>query len=85
VTVPYPLGEYDTPAFRAETDCINASIRRSAAKVPGIAILDFAEQLCPKGVCQLEYEGKTIRPDGVHYTIDGAANVSRWVLSEIQH
>jgi peptidoglycan/LPS O-acetylase OafA/YrhL len=85
VTVPYPLGEYDTAAFRAETDCINASIRKSAAAVPGVELLDFAEQLCPKGKCQLEYDGKTIRPDGVHYTIDGAAALSAWVLDAIQH
>ncbi len=84
MTVPYPLGEYDTEAFRKETDCINASIRKSAAAVPGIQLLDFAERLCPKGVCQLESDGKTIRPDGVHYTIDGASEISQWVLKEIQ-
>ena len=83
-TIPYPLGEYDNATFRGEVDCINASIRKSAAAVPGVAVLEFAEHLCPKGVCELESDGKTIRPDGVHYTIDGAASLSRWVLTEIQ-
>ena len=83
-TVPYPLGEYDTAAFRAEVDCINASIRKVAAAVEGIEILDFAEQLCPRGECRREADGKVIRPDGVHYTIDGAADISRWVLAQIR-
>ncbi len=84
VTIPYPLGEYDTATFRAEVDCINASIRRAAAVVQGIELLDLAERLCPKGVCQRESEGGEIRPDGVHYTVDGAATLSRWVLAEVQ-
>ena len=84
MTVPYPLGEYDTDAFRKETDCINASIRKSAEAVPGIELLDFAERLCPKGACRLESDGKTVRPDGVHYTIDGASELSQWVLQQIQ-
>ena len=83
-TIPYPLGEYDTATFRAEVDCINASIRRSAAAVKGIEVLDFAAQLCPKGECIRESGGQIIRPDGVHYTIDGAAEISRWVLAEIR-
>ncbi|HSO40701.1 MAG TPA: acyltransferase family protein [Labilithrix sp.] len=83
-TIPYPIGEYDTATFRAEVDCINASIRKAAAAVRGIETLEFAEQLCPRGECLREYDGKVIRPDGVHYTIDGAAKVSRWVLAEIQ-
>ena len=83
-TIPYPLGEYDTPAFRAEVDCINASIRRSAAAVQGIEVLDVAGQLCPKGGCIRESGGVVIRPDGVHYAIEGASEISRWVLAQIR-
>jgi hypothetical protein len=84
VTIPYPLDIYDTAPFRAEVDCINASIKKTAAAVPGVTVLDLAERLCPKGVCQRESDGVEIRPDGVHYTIQGANSLSRWVLSEIQ-
>jgi hypothetical protein len=84
VTLPYPLDVYDNDTFRHEVDCINASIRRSAAAVPGIEVLELGERLCPKGVCQREHEGVEIRPDGVHYTIDGASSLSRWVLEQIQ-
>ena len=84
VTLPYPLGPYDSADFRGEVDCINASIRKSAAAVPGVRVLEFGERLCPKGVCQRELKGSIIRPDGVHYTIEGAADVSRWVLEQIE-
>ncbi len=84
VTVPYPLGPYDNASFRTEVDCINTSIRQAAASVPGVQILDLAERLCPNGVCEREFDGSLIRPDGVHYAMDGGAGVSRWVLEQIQ-
>jgi hypothetical protein len=84
VTIPYPLGPYDSADFRAEVDCINRLIRRAAASVKGVGVLDLAERLCPKGVCERESEGAVIRPDGVHYSMDGGARVSRWVLEQIQ-
>lgn len=84
VTVPYPLGPYDSASYRAEVDCINASIRAAAASVPGVQILDLAERVCPKGICEQEIDGVPIRPDGVHYSMEGGAHVSRWVLEQIQ-
>lgn len=84
VTVPYPLGPYDSAPFRAEVDCINVSIRRAVASVPGIEILDLASQLCPHGVCKRKLDDVIIRSDGVHYSIEGARELSRWVFEEIQ-
>jgi peptidoglycan/LPS O-acetylase OafA/YrhL len=84
VTVPYALGVWDVSTIRAEVDCINTSIRRAAASVPDVRVLELAEHVCPKGDCELEFEGATIRPDGVHYSIEGAGGVSRWVLEQIQ-
>lgn len=84
VTVPYPLGPYDSDPYRAEVACINASIRKASMAVPGVEVLDLAERLCPKGVCEQESAGAPIRPDGVHYSMDGAAELSRWVLAQIQ-
>jgi hypothetical protein len=84
VTVPYALGVWDVPAIRSEVDCINTSIRAAATSVPSVRVLDLAEHLCPKGNCDLEFDGVAIRPDGVHFSIDGARSVSRWVLEQIQ-
>jgi peptidoglycan/LPS O-acetylase OafA/YrhL len=84
VTVPYALGVWDVPAIRAEVDCINASIRAAAASVPDVRVLELAEHLCPKGSCELELDGAEIRPDGVHFSVDGARGLSSWVLDQIQ-
>jgi peptidoglycan/LPS O-acetylase OafA/YrhL len=85
VTVPYALGVWETPAFHAEVDCINTSIRRAAESVQGVQLLELAEHMCPAGNCALESHGQTIRPDGVHYSIDGALAVSQWILDEVEH
>jgi peptidoglycan/LPS O-acetylase OafA/YrhL len=84
VTVPYPLGPYDSADYRAEVDCINASIRKAATSVAGIKLLDLAEHLCPGGVCGRESAGTAIRPDGVHYSMGGAAELARWVIDQVQ-
>ncbi|WP_394833051.1 acyltransferase [Pendulispora rubella] len=84
VTVPYPLGPWDRADFRAEVDCINATIRKTAALSKDVDVLDLAEYLCPKGTCQREHDGVPIRPDGAHYSIEGAADLARWVFDRIR-
>jgi hypothetical protein len=49
-----------------------------------VQILDLAERLCPNGVCEREIDGVPIRPDGVHYSMEGGTGLSRWVLEQIQ-
>lgn len=84
VTIPYTLGPWETSVFRAEVDCINASIRKAAGSVDGVRVLELGERLCPNGVCAREFEGAEIRPDGLHYSVEGAADISRWVFEQIQ-
>jgi peptidoglycan/LPS O-acetylase OafA/YrhL len=84
VTVPYPLGPYDSAPFRAEVDCINRAIRKAAAATPGVEVLDLAEHLCPEGACDTEVDGVVTRPDGVHFSMEGGAAIGRWVLDRIQ-
>jgi hypothetical protein len=84
VTVPYALGPWDSAAYRREVDCINAAVRSASAAVPGVRVLDLAEHLCPSGACKRELQGIEIRPDGVHFSIDGSAELSRWVLDEVR-
>jgi hypothetical protein len=83
VTLPDPLGPYDNAQFRDEVDCINASIRKVAATVPAVHVLEFGKRVCPDHECVRELNGKTIRPDGVHYDIDGARELSNWILDQI--
>ncbi|MGH7285745.1 MAG: acyltransferase family protein [Polyangiaceae bacterium] len=82
-TLPYPLGPYDSAPYRKETDCINASLRKAAAANDGVKVLELGARLCPDGECDLEFGGKAIRPDGVHFDIDGARELSKWVVDEI--
>jgi peptidoglycan/LPS O-acetylase OafA/YrhL len=84
VTLPYPLGPYDSAPWRAEVDCVNASLRKAAAAVPGVRVLEFGERVCPKGVCVLERDGVQLRPDGVHYDLEASRDVASWVLEQIQ-
>ena len=83
VTVPYPLGPYDSASFRKETDCINAALAKSARAVPRVKTLDLSAHLCPGGACTREREGKTVRPDGVHYDMVAASELSRWIVEQV--
>jgi lysophospholipase L1-like esterase len=85
VSVPYPLGHWDTAEYRARVDCINASLRKAVALVPSSQLLEVGEQLCPRGVCKRELAGVgLIRPDGVHFSIDGARSTAEWVLQRLK-
>jgi peptidoglycan/LPS O-acetylase OafA/YrhL len=84
VTAPYALGPWDVSEIRHEVDCINRSIRKAATGVPQVSILDLADHLCPNGRCAVEADGKIVRPDGVHYDIDGATALSRWVFEQLE-
>jgi peptidoglycan/LPS O-acetylase OafA/YrhL len=83
VTSPYPLGPYDNASYRKEVDCINASTRKIAAKRGIARIIDVNEMLCPKGECQRELGGVSIRPDGVHYDIEGARGLAQGVMEQV--
>jgi peptidoglycan/LPS O-acetylase OafA/YrhL len=84
-TIPYPVGRYDRQEFREEVDCINTSIRKTVAAVPGVQVIDIGARLCPAGVCEQDVgRGEPIRPDGVHFSIDSAQGLARWVYEEIR-
>jgi len=84
-TIPYPVGRYDAAEFRDEVDCINTSIRKTVNAVPGVQLIDVGARLCPGGVCQQDVGGdEPVRPDGVHFSIDSAQDLSRWVYEEIR-
>jgi peptidoglycan/LPS O-acetylase OafA/YrhL len=83
-TIPYGLEAWDSADLRHEVECINRSIRRAVARVPSALVLDIGEHVCPGGVCQVESNGKTIRPDGVHYSVDGANELAWWILRTLR-
>jgi hypothetical protein len=82
-TVPYPLGRYDTPRYRAEVDCINRSVRTVAAS-QHLRVLELGDRLCPHGACRKAESGLELRPDGVHYDLEGARALGREVLERLE-
>ncbi len=84
-TAPYPLGHWNTAEYRAQIDCINASLRKTVAAVPSVQLLEFGEQLCPSGVCKTELPDKNpIRPDGVHFSMAGSHDAAHWVFDRMR-
>jgi len=89
-TVPYPVGPYENDSndrreFHERVDCINAVIRKSAAAVPGVRVLDIGARLCPGGVCEQHVgASEPIRPDGVHFSIDASKGLAHWVYEELR-
>lgn len=89
-TMPYPVGPYendpnDRREFHERVDCINAVIRKSAAGVPGVRVLEVGARLCPDGVCQQDVgASEPIRPDGVHFSIDASKGLAHWVYEELR-
>ncbi len=85
VTAPYPVGSWDTPEYRAQIDCLNASLRRATLTAPSARLLELHTRVCPNGLCQQDIPGKgPMRPDGVHFSIEGAEHVARWAFGELQ-
>jgi hypothetical protein len=85
VTAPYPLGRYDGAEYREQTDCINASVRKAVSAVPNARVLDLHEELCPRGECRRELpNGKLLRPDGVHFSLEGGTSVAPRLLEQIR-
>jgi lysophospholipase L1-like esterase len=66
----------------ARTDCANRSGREAAA-AHGAAVVDLADYVCPDGQCLTMRDGVVLRPDGVHFTKEGATLVARWLVPQL--
>jgi len=66
----------------SQVDCVNEDIRRVAAELPWLHVIDLAEFVCPQRVCRGMIEGFTIRPDGLHYWGESGALVGAWLLEK---
>lgn len=85
VTAPYPSGRYDKPEYRAQIDCINAALRRALTTAPSAQLVDLHQHLCPNGQCQQTLPNDApLRPDGVHFSMEGAEHVARWFFHQIR-
>lgn len=85
LTVPHSRRPWDGDDENRQIDCVNATAKKVASAIAGIEILDLAERVCPGGDCP-EHDGDephAIRPDGIHFDMEGARPTARWVLERI--
>ncbi len=77
----YPATFPAIPHGVERTDCLN---RDMAAAIVGkrAAIVDLRSWVCPGGTCATTRDGVVLRPDGVHYTKEGADLVAAWLVPE---
>jgi peptidoglycan/LPS O-acetylase OafA/YrhL len=85
LTLPHSRRPWDGAEENREIDCINRVSRAVASEVAGVEVLDLAERVCPNGDCpeREPEEAHAIRPDGIHFDMEGAQPVARWILQRI--
>ena len=80
--VPYPVKEWRHSNVPERADCFNEMLVKIAQKGKYDA-LDLMHYVCPTRACNMESDGKPIRPDGLHFDGGGAEDTARWVLGEL--
>ena len=75
------VGGSATPAIRLDAARINAvaAVWEHVARARGIGLLDLDPTLCPSGVSD-----GSIRPDGAHYSNDGANRTAPIVAKAVR-
>jgi hypothetical protein len=83
-TAPISLSSYAAGAFDA-SQCQNATIRRYAARHPGVGLVDLQRFICPTGPnhCLTRMHGVLLRPDGLHFRGESARIVAKWITAEL--
>lgn len=85
VTTPFPLADdVDNETVRRHVRCINKTLRKVVSGLD-VTVIDLGEHLCPKEKCRLREDGASvlIRPDGIHFHMEGAKPMSAWVLDQL--
>ena len=86
-TIAYFDSTVDADGSHRHTDCRNRTVKK-AARIAGAQVLDLSAWVCPGGGrCRtsVAFQGDQaeLRPDGMHYSGDGALVVSGWILDQL--
>ncbi len=77
------LAPEDRDAVDERQRCVNDVLRDVGAAGTGVTTIDLAEWVCPEGECRETVEGAQLRPDGLHFTGEGAEIVARWMAPQV--
>lgn len=80
--VPYPVKAWRHSNVPERVDCFNEMLVKIADK-GHYPVVDLMSHVCPTRECNMESEGKPIRPDGLHFDGGGTEETARWVLGEL--
>lgn len=80
--VPYPIKDWRHSNVMERVDCFDRLLV-DIAHEGHFPMVDLMQYVCPTRDCNIESEGKPIRPDGLHFDGGGAEDTARWVLGEL--
>jgi hypothetical protein len=67
--------------FQERMACRNRIMRKVAAEMPHVGLVDLAGYICPPGEpCKQEIDGVNLREDGLHFTGRSAALINDWLI-----
>lgn len=81
--VPYPVKTWRHSNVLERVDCFNETLAKIAQNGK-FDVLDLMHYVCPTRACNMESNGKPIRPDGLHFDGSGTEDTARWVLDELR-
>ncbi len=68
---------------RPRVDVVNALLADLAARQPRVEVIDLGSWLCPDA-CRRSAGGAAARPDGVHFSPEGARMVADWLTPRLE-
>lgn len=82
--VAYPSTFPEIPNAKPRTDCLNRALEQAVVGHDAV-IVDLKSWVCPpdKPTCDTVRDGATLRPDGIHFTKEGADKVAAWLVPEV--
>jgi lysophospholipase L1-like esterase len=67
-----------------QTDCLNRMYEGAAEAVGGVGVIDLHGLICADGRnCIRVIDGIELRPDGLHFSGEGADVIARWLLLQL--
>ncbi len=67
-----------------QTDCLNDMYAGAARAVGGVALIDLRGLICATAsTCATQIDGIELRPDGLHFTGEGADIIARWLMEQL--